>query len=89
LCNGVIERTYNWDTHEYQMGNAFGHIAIVVEDVYLAYDKIRAAGGVISREPGPMKHGSTILAFVKDPDGYSIELLQEKSTVEGLPKKTV
>ena len=74
----VIELTYNWDTHEYNLGNAFGHIAIAVDDVYAACDRIRAAGGVISREPGPMKHGTSILAFVKDPDGYSIELLEDK-----------
>lgn len=74
----VIELTYNWDTHAYDMGNAFGHIAIAVDDVYQACEKIRAAGGTISREPGPMKHGTIILAFVKDPDGYAIELLQRK-----------
>ena len=73
----VIELTHNWDTDKYELGNAFGHIAIAVDDVYATCERIRAAGGVISREPGPMKHGSTILAFVKDPDGYAIELLNQ------------
>jgi lactoylglutathione lyase len=72
----VLELTYNWDTYEYQLGNGFGHVAIAVPDVYKTCEQIRAMGGVISREPGPMKHGSTILAFVKDPDGYAIELLE-------------
>ncbi|MCX7123041.1 MAG: lactoylglutathione lyase [Gammaproteobacteria bacterium] len=72
----VLELTYNWDMHEYQLGNAFGHVAIAVPDVYKTCEQIRAMGGVIAREPGPMKHGSTILAFVKDPDGYAIELLE-------------
>ena len=73
--NTVLELTYNWDTSSYNLGNAYGHIAIGVEDVYLACEKIRAGGGSIVREPGPMKHGSTVLAFVVDPDGYKIELL--------------
>ncbi len=74
----VLELTHNWDTHEYQLGNAFGHVAIAVPDVYEACEKIRAVGGLISREPGPMKHGTTVIAFVKDPDGYAIELLEEE-----------
>ena len=74
----VIELTYNWDVDFYDLGNAFGHIAIAVDDVYKACECIRAAGGKITREPGPMKHGTTILAFVEDPDGYKIELLQER-----------
>ena len=74
----AIELTYNWDVDFYDLGNAFGHIAIAVDDVYQACDRIRAAGGKITREPGPMKHGSTVLAFVEDPDQYKIELLQEK-----------
>lgn len=73
-----IELTHNWDTDSYTLGNAFGHIALEVEDVYDACEKIRARGGVITREAGPMKHGTTILAFVKDPDGYQIELLGAK-----------
>lgn len=71
----VIELTHNWDTESYELGNGYGHIALGVSNVYEACDKIRAAGGVITREPGPMKHGTTILAFVEDPDGYKIELL--------------
>lgn len=71
----VLELTYNWDTHHYDLGNGFGHIAIEVDDVYEAVEKIRDKGGKVVREPGPMKHGNTILAFVEDPDGYKIELL--------------
>ncbi len=77
--NAVLELTYNWDTHAYELGNGFGHIAIEVDDVYEAAEKIRAKGGKIVREPGPMKHGSTVLAFVEDPDGYKIELLSAKA----------
>jgi len=71
----VIELTHNWDDGGYDMGNAFGHIAIQVADVYKACDLIRQKGGEITREAGPMKGTDSILAFVKDPDGYSIELL--------------
>lgn len=71
----VIELTHNWGTSSYDIGNGYGHIAINVEDVYAACDKIKAAGGKVTREAGPMKHGTTILAFVEDPDGYKIELL--------------
>lgn len=73
--NTVLELTHNWDTASYDLGNAYGHIAIAVDDVYAACEKIRANGGKVVREPGPMKHGTTILAFVEDPDGYKIELL--------------
>jgi lactoylglutathione lyase len=76
--NTVIELTYNWGTDRYDLGNAFGHLAIEVDDVYAAVEKIRAQGGKIVREPGPMKHGSTVIAFVEDPDGYKIELLGKK-----------
>ncbi len=71
----VIELTHNWDTDRYDLGNGFGHIAIEVEDVYAAVERIRAKGGKIIREAGPMMHGKTVLAFVEDPDGYKIELL--------------
>ncbi|MFT5719844.1 MAG: lactoylglutathione lyase [Motiliproteus sp.] len=76
--NTALELTHNWDTDQYQHGDAFGHLAIEVEDVYLACAQIKALGGNVVREAGPMKHGTTILAFVKDPDGYSIELLNAK-----------
>jgi lactoylglutathione lyase len=71
----VLELTHNWDTDSYDLGNAYGHIAIGVDDVYAACERIRAGGGKVVREPGPMQHGSTVLAFVEDPDGYRIELL--------------
>ena len=74
----VLELTHNWDTSSYEMGTGYGHVALAVDDVYAACDRIRAKGGNITREPGPMKHGSSILAFVEDPDGYKIELLEEK-----------
>lgn len=74
----VIELTYNWGVDSYELGNAYGHIAIAVDDVYAACDKIKAAGGKVVREAGPMKGGSTILAFAEDPDGYKIELLTDK-----------
>ena len=77
--NTAIELTHNWDTSEYEIGNAFGHIAIEVEDVYKATDKIKSLGGEIIREAGPMNAGTTIIAFVKDPDGYEIELLAPKA----------
>ena len=75
----ALELTYNWDTDHYELGNAFGHLAIEVDDVYEAAEKIRAAGGKVIREPGPMNAGTTLLAFVADPDGYEIELLQPKT----------
>jgi lactoylglutathione lyase len=74
-----IELTYNYGVDHYELGTAFGHIAIGVEDAYAACEKIRAAGGKVTREPGPMKHGTTVIAFVQDPDGYKIELIEEKS----------
>lgn len=76
--NTVLELTHNWNTDSYEMGNAYGHIAIEVEDVYAACEQIKAKGGQVVREAGPMNHGSTILAFVRDPDGYMIELLSAK-----------
>jgi lactoylglutathione lyase len=74
----VIELTYNWGVESYEMGNAYGHIAIEVDDVYQAATKIKEAGGVILREAGPMNAGTTIIAFVEDPDGYPIELIGSK-----------
>lgn len=74
----VLELTHNWDTEHYDLGEGYGHVALAVEDVYAACERIRERGGRIVREPGPMKHGSTVLAFVEDPDGYRIELLEEK-----------
>ncbi len=74
----VIELTHNWDTSSYELGNGFGHIAIEVEDAYAACEKIKSKGGKVVREAGPMKHGSTVIAFVEDPDGYKIELIQAK-----------
>ncbi|MEP3857013.1 MAG: lactoylglutathione lyase [Porticoccus sp.] len=76
-ANTVLELTHNWDTSTYNLGDAYGHIAIGVEDVYAACERIRTSGGKVVREPGPMKHGSTVLAFVEDPDGYKIELLSD------------
>ena len=73
-----IELTYNWGTESYDMGTAYGHIAIGVPDAYAACDKIRAAGGTITREAGPVKGGTTVIAFVTDPDGYKIELIERK-----------
>ncbi len=73
--NTVLELTYNWDQHEYELGTGFGHIAIEVDDVYKAAEAIRAKGGKIIREPGPMNAGTTIIAFIADPDGYPIELI--------------
>ena len=74
----ALELTYNWDTDHYDLGKGFGHLAIEVDDVYQAAEKIRNAGGKIIREPGPMNAGETLIAFVADPDGYEIELLEPK-----------
>lgn len=77
--NTVLELTYNWGTEQYEMGSGFGHIALEVDDVYVATDEIRKQGGKIIRDAGPMNAGSTIIAFVEDPDGYQIELIGKKS----------
>lgn len=76
--NSVIELTYNWGVESYVLGTAFGHIAIGVDDIYATCDAVKARGGKVVREPGPMKHGSTVIAFVEDPDGYKIEFIQIK-----------
>ncbi|API87097.1 lactoylglutathione lyase [Francisella uliginis] len=73
----VLELTYNWGDHEYDHGNAFGHLCMQVEDVYKACEDVKAKGGIVSREAGPVKGGSTVIAFIKDPDGYQIELIEK------------
>lgn len=72
----VLELTYNWDTSEYDLGTAFGHIAIGVEDIYGLCEQLKANGVNVTREPGPVKGGKTVIAFIKDPDGYMVELIQ-------------
>jgi lactoylglutathione lyase len=72
----VLELTYNWGVETYELGNAYGHIALGVSDIYTACKDIEAKGGSVTRPPGPMKHGSTVIAFVEDPNGYKIELIQ-------------
>lgn len=74
----VLELTHNWDISSYEIGAGYGHIALGVEDIAATCEMIRAQGGKIVREPGPMKHGTTVIAFVEDPDGYKIELIQQK-----------
>lgn len=76
--HAVIELTYNWGVDRYEMGTGFGHIAIEVDDVYAACDEIKRRGGTVTREAGPMKGGTTVIAFVCDPDGYKIELIGSK-----------
>jgi len=79
----VIELTHNWDTSSYDLGEGYGHIALQVDDAYAACDKVRAQGGKVVREAGPMKHGTTVIAFIEDPDGYKIEFIQKKSGNDG------
>lgn len=75
--HAVIELTYNWGVENYDLGNGFGHIALATEDIYSACAIAKTHGGKVTREPGPMQHGTTVIAFVEDPDGYKIELIQE------------
>jgi len=77
--HAVLELTYNYGVDRYDLGSAFGHVAIAVDDAYAACDRIRAAGGSVTREPGPVKGGTTVIAFVTDPDGYKIELIQTRA----------
>ncbi|WP_293353393.1 MULTISPECIES: lactoylglutathione lyase [unclassified Microcoleus] len=84
----VLELTYNWGVAEYNLGDAYGHIAIGVDDIYGTCEAIKARGGKVIREPGPMKHGSTVIAFVQDPDGYKIELIQLKNQGSSSQKLT-
>ncbi|HTQ74878.1 MAG TPA: lactoylglutathione lyase [Burkholderiales bacterium] len=74
----VLELTYNWGVGKYELGNAYGHIAIAVDDAYKACEEVKRRGGKVTREAGPMKHGTTVIAFVEDPDAYKIELIQRK-----------
>jgi lactoylglutathione lyase len=74
----VLELTYNWGVDKYELGNAYGHIAVAVDDAYKACEEIKRRGGKVTREAGPMKHGTTVIAFVEDPDAYKIELIQRK-----------
>ena len=74
----VLELTHNWDTKSYELGNGFGHIAVAVPDAYKACERVKAKGGKVTREAGPMKHGTTVIAFVEDPDGYKIEFIQRE-----------
>ena len=74
--NTVIELTHNWDINHYEIGEGYGHIAVAVENIYSTCQSIKKAGGLVVREPGPMKHGQTVIAFVQDPDGYKIELIE-------------
>lgn len=80
----VLELTYNWGTEKYDLGNGYGHIALSADDIYATCEAIRKAGGNITREPGPVLGGTTEIAFVEDPDGYKIELIQTKAASAGL-----
>ncbi|OBQ45426.1 MAG: glyoxalase I [Aphanizomenon flos-aquae WA102] len=77
--HSVLELTHNWGVEKYDLGNAYGHIALGVHDIYATCETIGQLGGKVVREPGPMKHGSTVIAFVEDPDGYKVELIQFKT----------
>ncbi len=77
--NAVIELTYNWGVESYSLGDGYGHIAIEVDDARAACEAVRKNGGIVTREAGPMKHGTTVIAFLSDPDGYKIELIEKKA----------
>ena len=74
----VLELTYNWGVEKYEPGTGYGHVAVAVDDAYKACEEVRKRGGKVTREAGPMKHGKTVIAFVEDPDGYKIELIERK-----------
>jgi len=74
----VLELTYNWGVDKYELGNAYGHVAVAVDNAYKACEEVKRRGGKVTREAGPMKHGTTVIAFVDDPDGYKIELIERK-----------
>ena len=78
-----LELTYNWGVDKYDMGSAYGHIAISAEDIYKTCEQVRAAGGNITREPGPVKGGTTVIAFITDPDGYKVELIERADHAGG------
>jgi len=79
MSTAVIELTYNWGVESYELGDGFGHIAVEVDDAYATCEEVKKKGGKVVREAGPMKHGSTVIAFLSDPDGYKIELIQKKT----------
>jgi lactoylglutathione lyase len=74
----VLELTHNWGVEKYELGSAYGHIAVAVDDAYKACEEVKRRGGKVTREAGPMKHGTTVIAFIEDPDGYKIELIERK-----------
>ena len=78
----VLELTHNWDTESYEIGSGYGHIAIGVADIHGVCEQIRSKGGQVTREPGPMKNGTTVIAFVEDPDGYRVELIEQTTLLD-------
>ncbi len=82
--SAVLELTYNWGVESYELGSAYGHIAIGVDNIYQTCEAVKAAGGKVTREAGPVKGGTTLIAFVEDPDGYKIEFIENKSAKAGL-----
>lgn len=84
----VIELTHNWGTDHYDLGNAYGHIALGVDDIYGTCAQIHQRGGKVVRDPGPMNHGSTVIAFVEDPDGYKVELIQQGSSAPSVQQES-
>lgn len=85
----VLELTHNWGVESYDLGEGYGHIALGVDDIYKTCEEIKARGGQVIREPGPMKHGTTVIAFVGDPDGYKVELIQLKNQAMAQPEESV